>query len=135
MNQTPNTTDEAQAMTTETAIQIDSEDDVTVVNFGKSLKHLDDHAVMQHQDLLLATARDASPPRLVLDLTNVTLFGSTFIELIFRISNQLSTTPQSRFAICGLSEYCLEVLQVTHLDQLWPIHKTRSEAIKQTASE
>lgn len=131
MNHTPNTTDEDQAMT----IEIDSEDDVTVITFDKPLEHLDDNAVMQHQDLLLATARDASPPRLVLDLTNVTHFGSTFIELIFRISNQLSTTPQSRFAICGLSEYCLEVLQVTHLDQLWPIHTTRSEAIKQTASE
>jgi len=121
-------------MTTETPIQIDSESDVTVVTFGPSLEHLDDHAVMEHQELLLATARDASPPRLVFDLSNVRLFGSTFIEVIFRVSHQVDAGNDSHFALCGLSPYCLEVLQVTHLDQLWAIHPTRSEAIEQIAA-
>jgi len=120
-------------MTTETAIQIGSENDVTVVTFGPSLEHLDDQAVMQHQELLMATARDASPPRVLFDLSNVHLFGSTFIEVVFRVWHRLNAEADSRFALCGVSEYCLEVLHVTHLDQLWPIHNTRSEAIEQMA--
>ena len=39
-------------MATETAIQIGSDNDVTVVTFGPSLEHLDDQVVMQYQDLL-----------------------------------------------------------------------------------
>ena len=121
-------------MTTETAIQLGSDNDVTVVTFGPSLEHLDDHAVMQHQDLLMATARNASPPRVLFDLSNVHHFGSTFIEVIFRVGHRLNAESDSHFALCGVSEYCLEVLQVTHLDQLWPIHTSRSEAIEQMAA-
>ena len=117
-------------MATETAIQIGSDNDVTVVTFGPSLEHLDDQVVMQYQDLLLATARDASPPRVLFDLSNVLFFGSTFIELVFRVWHRLNSETDSHFALCGVSDYCLEVLQVTHLDQLWPIHTTRSEAIE-----
>ena len=108
-------------------------DDVTVITFDKPLEHLDDNAVMQHQDLLLATARDASPPRVLFDLSNVLFFGSTFIELVFRVWHRLNSETDSHFALCGVSDYCLEVLQVTHLDQLWPIHTTRSAAIAQMA--
>ncbi|MFP6767644.1 MAG: STAS domain-containing protein [Planctomycetaceae bacterium] len=117
-------------MTTESAIQIDSDSGVTVVTFGPKLKHLDDHAVMEHQAQLLATADDATPPCVLFDLTNVSLFGSTFIETIFRVWHRLNARPDSRFALCGLSDYCFEVLQITHLDNLWTICPTRDEAIQ-----
>ena len=118
-------------MSDDIPIQIDSENDVTVVTFGQLLRHLDDHAVIEHQELLVTTARDAVPPHVIFDLSNVQIFGSTFIEVIFRVWNQLDTANEGRFALCGLSAHCLEVLQVTHLDQLWPIHSTRAEAIQQ----
>ena len=118
-------------MSDNTTIQIDSENGVTVVTFGQLLEHLDDHAVIEHQELLVSTARDAAPPHVIFDLSNVRLFGSTFIEVIFRVWIQLDTANEGRFALCGVSAHCLEVLQVTHLDQLWPIHSTRAEAIQQ----
>ena len=121
-------------MTTDTAIHVDVDNGITVVTFGSQLEHLDDHAVMLHQEELLATADTADPPRVLFDLTQVALFGSTFIEVIFRVWNRLNKQDGNQFAICGLSPYCLEVLQITHLDQLWPIHESRSEAISQMTS-
>lgn len=115
---------------TDSAIQIERDHDVTVVTFGPTLQHLDEHAVIEHRDLLLSTVDDASPPRVILDFTNVSLFGSTFIEIIVRIWHRLKAQPDGRFALCGLSTHCLEVLQVTHLDSLWPICPTRDEAVQ-----
>ncbi|HAA61101.1 MAG TPA: hypothetical protein DCE39_09220 [Planctomycetaceae bacterium] len=120
-------------MTDDTSIQITVENDITVVTFGPALKHLDDTAVIECQDLLLATAQDASPPHVLFDLTNVHLFGSTFIEVIFRVWHRLNAEPDGRFGICGLSDYCLEVLKITHLDQLWKIYPSSSEAVAQLA--
>ena len=120
-------------MTDETTIQIEVENDITVVTFGPSLKHLDDTAVIECQDLLLEAARNASPPHVLFDLTNVHLFGSTFIEVIFRVWHRLNAETDGRFALCSLSDYCLEVLKVTHLDQLWGIYPSSSEAVEQMA--
>ena len=113
-------------MTDDTTVQIEVENDITVVTFGPSLKHLDDTAVIECQDLLLEAAKTASPP-------HVLLFGSTFIEVIFRVWHRLNAETDGRFAICGLSDYCLEVLKVTHLDQLWAIYPSSSEAVEQMA--
>jgi len=120
-------------MTDDTTVQIEVENDITVVTFGPSLKHLDDTAVIECQDLLLEAAKNASPPHVLFDLTNVHLFGSTFIEVIFRVWHRLNAETDGRFAICGLSDYCLEVLKVTHLDQLWAIYPSSSEAVEQMA--
>jgi anti-anti-sigma regulatory factor len=56
-------------------------------------------------------------------------FGSSFIEVLFRVWKRLNTQPHPKFAISGLQEYCREVLEVTHLDSLWPLYATRDEAV------
>ena len=38
--------------------------------------------------------------------------------------------PGGRLALCGLSGYCREVVEITHLDQLWSIYETRDEAVQ-----
>ena len=91
-------------MTDDTTIQIEVENDITVVTFGPSLKHLDDTAVIECQDLLLEAARNASPPHVLFDLTNVHLFGSTFIEVIFRVWHRLNAETDGRFALCSAAK-------------------------------
>lgn len=105
------------------------EGDVTVVVFGPGQRQLDEVGLEALQSQLVAIARDANPPRLVLDMSVTEFFGSSFIEILFKVWKQLNTQPDARFAIAGLQEYCREVLQITHLDKLWPLFPTRAEAV------
>lgn len=105
------------------------ESGVTVAVFRPNYSHLDESVVehVNRQLVELATGLPASA--LVLDMTHVEFFGSSFIEAMHRVWKRLQSNAGSKFAICGLQPYCLEVLQITHLDQLWTICPSRSEAV------
>lgn len=78
---------------------------------------------------LLAAVQAAPSPLVVLDLSATRFFGSGFIELLLRVWKTLQLRPDARMAVCGLQEYCREVLQITHLDQLWPMTATAAEGV------
>ena len=103
--------------------------DVTVVVFGPEQRQLDEVGLEKIGRQLVEVAQAASPPLLVLDMAPTEFFGSSFIEALFRVWKKLNTQPGAKFAISGLQPYCKEVLEVTHLDRLWPLPATRAEAI------
>jgi anti-anti-sigma factor len=78
---------------------------------------------------LLATAAGITPPVMLLDLSQTTFFGSGFLETLFRVWKTLQNRPDANLVICGLHPYCREVLEITHLDKLWPLYDTRAEAL------
>lgn len=78
------------------------------------------------------------PPQIVVDLQNVDFFGSSFIETLFRMWNRVKASPDGHFALCGLRPYCLEVLEVTNLNSVWPIYpdvETATKAISELMKE
>ena len=103
-------------MSSETDIQIEQDSSVTVVTIGPELEHI-------------------SPPRLLLDLSHVKMFGSSFIEVIFRAWHRLNARDGNAFGICGLTEYCQEILQVTHLEQLWNLYPDRASGVAALGAE
>ena len=109
--------------------EVVQQDGVTVVVFGRDFERItEDRIAVAAQTLL-----DSIPPqqpRLVVDLSQTTFFGSSFIEVLFRAWNRIHTRPGGRFALCGLSPYCTEVLQITNLDQLWKMYPTRDTAVQ-----
>ncbi len=64
---------------------------------------------------------------LLVDLSHTKFFGSSFIEVLFRVWNRVNQAG-GKFAICGLNSYCREVLQITHLDTVWKTFANRLEA-------
>lgn len=116
-------------MSTSGPLSVVKEGDVTVVVFGPGQRHLDEVGLEAIQNRLLEIAGEASPPQVVLDMATTEFFGSSFIEILFKVWKSLNTRPNAKFAISGLQEYCREVLEITHLDKLWPLYATRSEAI------
>lgn len=104
------------------------QDGVTVVAFDAGPHTLDEVAIEEVRDTMLAACA-AEPPRVVIDLSHVEFFGSTFIELLFRIWKRLQDRS-GQFALCGLSPYCREVLSVTNLHKLWPTYESREEAVR-----
>lgn len=104
---------------------------VTVIGLGPGYGSVDEKVLDAGlRAALLDTAESANPPLVVLDLSHTNFFGSSFIEILFRIWNRLQAKPGGTFAICGVTSYCLEVLKVTHLDSLWKLYPTRDEAIR-----
>ena len=103
---------------------------VTIVVFGDELKHLDEVNVAEIGKKLLQVAEHAPHPLLVLDLQATEFFGSSFIESLFRVWKKLNLKPGPRFGLAGLQPYCREVLEVTHLDRLWPLFDTREAAVE-----
>lgn len=104
---------------------------VTVIGLGPGYGSVDEKVLDGGlRAALLDTAESADPPLVVLDLSHTNFFGSSFIEILFRIWNRLQARPGGSFAICGVTSYCLEVLKVTHLDSLWKVYPTRDEAVR-----
>lgn len=102
--------------------------DVTIISFGPAFETLDEFGLDQIREFVLEAAKKADPPKLVVDLSHTKFFGSSFIELLFRLWNRINS-QQGKFALAGLSPYCREVLEVTHLDKLWPLHPNVDAAI------
>ncbi len=117
------------------APEITKENDVTVIGFGPEFANLDEPIIDELRDVILDLASDVDPLLIVLDMSHIKFFGSSFIEILFRIWNRTNLQEGGQFGISGLTPYCKEVLEVTHLDQLWRLYETRDEAIQALTSK
>jgi anti-anti-sigma regulatory factor len=61
-------------------------------------------------------------------MSSTEFFGSSFIEVLFRVWKRLTSNPGAHLGICAMQPYCREVLHVTHLDTLWQIYDTYQAA-------
>lgn len=110
--------------------RISKEGDVTVISLGPEYENLDQHGLDELQEILMQETESADPPLAVLDLSHTKFFGSAFIEVVFRVWNRMDGREGGKFVLSGLTEYCREVLEVTHLDSLWDIYPSLEEALK-----
>ncbi|MBM3968299.1 MAG: STAS domain-containing protein [Planctomycetes bacterium] len=101
---------------------------VTVILFGPQFESLDEFALDQVRDFVLDAAKAADPPNVVIDLSHTKFFGSSFIEVLFRVWNRVNSAG-GKFALAGLTSYCREVLEITHLDKLWLTLPNEAEAV------
>jgi anti-sigma B factor antagonist len=109
---------------------VTSEAGVTIVTLGPEYENLEDTELETLKGVMLDVAEQADPPVVVLDLSNLRFFGSALIEGLFRAWNHLKARPGGRLSLCGLTSYCREVVEITHLDQLWSIFETREDAVR-----
>src|SRR5262245_11947499 len=116
----------APALTPEVTV----EQRVTVIGLGPGYESIDEQVLDGGlRDALLAAAEEADPPLVVLDLSHTTFFGSSFIEIVFRMWNRLQAQPGGNFGLCGVTSYCQEVLRIAHLDTLWRVYSDRAAAV------
>lgn len=108
--------------------QITNLDQATVVALGPDFKNITEEIVASASTMLMAAAANEKP-NLVLDFANVEFFGSSFIEVLFRVWKRLQQRGGG-FALVNVSTYCREVLKTTNLDSLWPVCATVDDAVK-----
>jgi anti-sigma B factor antagonist len=112
------------------APSVTREQGITVIALGPEYQNLNDAELENLKDVLLSTAAEADLPLMVLDLSRLRYFGSSFIEALICVWNQLNARPGGRMSLCGLTANCREVVGITHLDQLWSVFETREEAVR-----
>ncbi len=103
--------------------------DVTIIAFGPQFESLDESVLDKVRDFVLESAKNAEPAKIVIDLSHTKFFGSSFIEVLFRVWNRANGQPGGGFGLAGLSPYCREVLEITHLDKLWKLHANEADAV------
>jgi anti-anti-sigma factor len=104
---------------------------VTVIVLGPAFQIIDEHVLDSGLgESMIEIADEANPPVVVLDLSHTRFFGSSFIEVLFRLWTRLQARGGGTFAICGLTPHCLDVLKITHLDTLWRLFLDRDEAVR-----
>ncbi|QDT39327.1 STAS domain-containing protein [Stratiformator vulcanicus] len=108
---------------------------VTVLRLGPQFESLDESHLDDVRELVMEVIDDAPEPRLVIDLTHTKFFGSAFLEVLFRAWNRVSKEQEGRFVLSGVTEYCREILEVTHLSSLWTVYPTAEAAVADIAEE
>lgn len=108
---------------------VSTEEGVTIISLGSAYENLDESLLDGLKGFILEQAEGCECPKIVLDLSHTKFFGSAFIELLFRIWNRVKARDGGEFCLCGLTPYCQEVIDVTHLDRLWAIYGSRDDAV------
>ena len=104
------------------------EQSVSIVELLAHYDSLDLNVLDEFAETLVAAAVEADPPWLLLDMSQTEYVSSSFIELLVRAWRVIERR-EGRMALCGVQPFCLEVLETTRLDVLWPIYPTRGEAL------
>ncbi|MDA7979324.1 MAG: STAS domain-containing protein [Pirellulales bacterium] len=110
-------------------IEVTLQDPVTVCVLDRTYESLDTAQVDEFNACLCNAVDQAEHPLFVIDLSQTNFIGSSFLEVLFRVWKRLQDRS-GRMALCGLSEFCQEVLHSTRLDTLWPSFSTRQAAIQ-----
>jgi anti-anti-sigma factor len=110
-------------------VTIERHGDVTILVPAPSLEAVDPGLVEQAAALMLAPLRNDSMPLIVVDLSKIDFFGSTFLSVLLRCWKQ-AQAKGGLMVVSGVSSRARELLRVTSLDMVWPIYDSRREAIE-----
>ena len=108
-------------------------DGVTVIILGEQYDNLDEPSLRAAAEELLEIAQTSDPPLIVVDMGRTNFFGSAFLGTLFRVWRRL-TSRGGKMCVCGATGPCAEVLEITQVDRLWDLHKTREAAVESLKS-
>ena len=130
MDGSANTTDavnQAKADSKDT-FQIKRYGDIAIIIPSSEIEGLPSNLIEPAAQMVLAPLRENPPTHLVVDLSNVSYFGSEFISFLLRC-HLLVKRRDSELVLAGVSERIRELLRMMNLDTLWAIYDDRAEAI------
>ena len=111
------------------------EEGFTIVELGASYDSLDEKVLGEIEKVLLGEASKADPPWIVLDMSNTTLIGSSFIGIMIRTWKRVRERD-GLMALCGVQPFCRETLENTRLlGTLWQTYPTREAAVSAVSKE
>jgi anti-sigma B factor antagonist len=100
----------------------------TVVAFTSGAV-LDETAVRVIGEELTRLVERLGAGRLVLDFGKLKQFSSRLLGVLVSVHNRIKAAG-GKLVLCGLDQHALDVLRVTHLDQILPTYQDRGSALQ-----
>jgi len=104
---------------------------VTPNGQGASFRYAD---LQMESNFVRTLVADAACPYLIIDLSNMTYFGSEFIGALITLGREKKNRG-GKVAICAANENMYDVLKGMSLFKLWPYFPSREEAAASFAAE
>src|SRR5262249_31360333 len=111
------------------SFRIERHGDIAVIIPSPEVESMPENLIQQAAAMVLAPLRADPPAGLVIDLSQVSYFGSVFLSFLLRC-HMLVKKHGSEVGLAGASEAARELLHLTALDPLWALYNTRAEAIE-----
>jgi anti-anti-sigma factor len=110
------------------SFRIERHGDVAVITPSPEVESMSENLIQQAAQIVLAPLRTDPPAGLVIDLSQVNYFASSFLSFLLRC-HMLVKKHGCEVVLAGASERARELLRLTALDTLWALYNTRAEAL------
>ena len=102
--------------------------DIAVVIPSPEVESMSENLIQPAAQMVLAPLKADPPAGLVVDLSQVSYFGSVFLSFLLRCYTPLKMHG-SEMVLAGVNDRIRELLRLTNLDTLWAIYDTRQQAL------
>jgi anti-anti-sigma factor len=109
--------------------EIEHEEDTIIVVPAMDLRELEYQRIEEGAGIILHLLNGTGSKNVVLDFHKTDYYGSTALGFFVKLWKRVRR-GNGRMAFCNVSDHEKEILQITDLDQLWPICSSRIEALK-----
>ena len=109
--------------------RVSTVDGVLVVEVIGAVSSLAEASITCELDAIRERLHTGGFQSVVIDLGNVAYFGSSMLEAIRILWNEM-TPSNRRLVLCNASDVGREIIQIAKFDHLWPLVATRDEAFQ-----
>lgn len=111
------------------SFRIERHADIAVIIPSPEVEGMHENLIQQAAQMVLAPLKEDPPAGIVIDLTQVSYFGSVFLSFLLRC-HMLAKKHGSEVVLAGASERTKELLHLTALDTLWALYDSRAQALE-----
>jgi anti-anti-sigma factor len=108
--------------------RVEPQGDTLIVIPTADLREFDFARLEAGGNALLERIGRGPVPNVVLDFQGTDFYGSTALAFFVKLWKRLSVRG-GKMAFCNLSDHEREILAITRLDHLWPVCRSRAEAV------
>lgn len=108
-------------------LSVSVEGDVTVVQLADR-KILDEVSIMRIGESLTELVARNSPPKLVIDFTNVEHMSSSVLGMLITLQKRIRE-GEGELRLCCIQPTIYEVFVITRLNEIFQIHEVVSDAL------
>ncbi|HUQ70936.1 MAG TPA: STAS domain-containing protein [Planctomycetaceae bacterium] len=109
--------------------QLEWRGDTMVITPAANVEGMSWDLIEQAADIVMAPLKAHPSPMVVIDLSQVSYFGSVFLALLLRCHTAVKSRG-GEMVLCGASKMARELLKITALDTLWALYETKDEALE-----
>ena len=102
------------------SFRVERRGDIAIIIPSPEVESMPENLIQQAAQIVLAPLKEDPPAGLVIDLSQVSYFGSVFISFLLRC-HMLVKKHGSEVVLAGSSARIRELLHLTALDTLWAL--------------